>query len=86
VTCFTFDLRNVRDIASASGWYRTSTARETGISIMFSKTIIAALIVASAAISFATKASAGPGAQQAPTGSESYYMNRASQNHDNGGN
>jgi hypothetical protein len=86
VTCFTFDPIDLRDIASASGWHRTSTAQETGISIMFSKAIIAALIVASAAVSFATQASAGPGAQQAPTGGESYYSYRASQNHDNGGN
>lgn len=52
---------------------------------MFSKTIIAALIVASAAVSLTTKASAGPGAQ-APTGNEAFYQYRASQNHDNGGN
>jgi len=52
---------------------------------MLTKTLIAALIVASTAVSFATKASAGPGAQ-APTQGETFYMNRASQNHDNGGN
>jgi hypothetical protein len=53
---------------------------------MFSKTIIAALIVASAAVSLSTQASAGPGAQQAPASTETHYMYRASQNHDNGGN
>jgi hypothetical protein len=52
---------------------------------MFSKTLIAALIVASAAVSLTTKASAGPGAQQTPA-HESFYQYRASQNHDNGGN
>ena len=45
------------------------------------KTIIASLIIASATVSFAAKASAGP---QGP--SESFYQYRASQNHDNGGN
>ena len=40
---------------------------------MLSKTLIAALIVASAAVSFATKASAGPGAQPTPA-NESYYI------------
>jgi len=50
---------------------------------MFTKPIIAALIVASAALALTTKANAGPGAQQAPA--TVYYMDRASQNHDNGG-
>ena len=44
------------------------------------KSIIAALIVASAASALVSKAPyAGPTAQPAP-----YYMERASQNHDNG--
>ena len=43
------------------------------------KSIIAALIVASAASALVSKAYAGPTAQPAP-----YYMERASQNHDNG--
>jgi hypothetical protein len=48
---------------------------------MFSKTIIAALIVASAAVALTTKVNAG-----APTSQDAYYIERASQNHDNGGN
>ena len=44
------------------------------------KTIIAALIVASAASAFVSKAYAGPTGQvETP-----YYMERASQNHDGG--
>ena len=42
------------------------------------KSIIAALIVASAASAFVSKAYAGP------TVATPYYMERASQNHDNG--
>ena len=45
------------------------------------KTLIAALVVASAA--FTTVATAGPRGQ-APE--SLYYIDRASQNHDNGGN
>jgi hypothetical protein len=44
------------------------------------KTFIAALIVASAASAFVSKAYAGPTGQVATP----YYMERASQNHDNG--
>lgn len=51
---------------------------------MFSKPLIAALIVASAAVALTSKASARPETQQAPA--THYYMERASQNHDNGGN
>jgi hypothetical protein len=47
------------------------------------KTIIASLIIASAAVSLAAKANAGPQGQLA---NETFYQNRASQNHDNGGN
>jgi hypothetical protein len=83
VICFTLVFGGARDIASASDWYRTSAAQATQEIIMLSKTLIAALIVASAAVSFTTKASAGPGAQ---SGHESFYQYRASQNHDNGGN
>ena len=43
------------------------------------KSIIAALIVASAAGAFVSKASAGPTGQP-----EAYYMERASQTHDGG--
>ena len=43
------------------------------------KTFIAALIVASAASAFVSKAYAGPTGQPTP-----YYMERASQVHDNG--
>jgi hypothetical protein len=46
------------------------------------KTIIAALIVASAATALTSKANAGPTGQPASV----YYIERASQNHDNGGN
>ena len=44
------------------------------------KTIIAALIVASAATALASKANAGPTGQPEAT----YYIDRASQNHDGG--
>ncbi len=44
------------------------------------KTIIAALIVASAATAFVSKAYAGPTGQPEAT----YYLDRASQNHDGG--
>jgi uncharacterized MAPEG superfamily protein len=53
---------------------------------MFSKTIIAALVVASAAVALTTKVNAGPRAQAAPTSQDSHYIDRAGQNHDNGGN
>jgi hypothetical protein len=53
---------------------------------MFSKTIIAALVVASAAVALTTKVNAGPRPQAAPTSHDAYYIDRASQNHDNGGN
>ena len=53
---------------------------------MFSKTIIAALVVASAAVALTTKVNAGPIGQAAPTSHDAYYIDRASQNHDNGGN
>jgi hypothetical protein len=48
--------------------------------------IIAALVVASAAVALTTKVNAGPRAQTAPTSHDAYYIERASQNHDNGGN
>ena len=52
---------------------------------MFSKSIIAALIFASAAVALSAKANAGPSDKQ--TGqTESFYTYRPSQNHDNGGN
>ena len=44
------------------------------------KTIIAALIVASAATALASKANAGPTGQPEAT----YHIDRASQNHDGG--
>jgi hypothetical protein len=46
------------------------------------KTIITSLIIASAAVSFAAQANAGPGQPS----NETFYQHRASQNHDNGGN
>jgi len=51
---------------------------------MFTKSLIAALIVASAGIALTSNASARPEGQQTPA--THYYMERASQNHDNGGN
>jgi hypothetical protein len=51
---------------------------------MFTKSLIAALIVASTAIALTSKASARPEAPQTPATPS--YMDRASQNHDNGGN
>ena len=45
------------------------------------KTFLAALVLASTA--FAVTANAGPRDKQAPA--TEYYMERASQNHDNGG-
>jgi hypothetical protein len=62
------------------------TPREPKEITMFSKTIIAALVVASAAVALTTKVNAGPRAQTAPTSHDAYYIDRASQNHDNGGN
>ena len=53
---------------------------------MFSKTIIAALVIASAAGALTTKVNARAGAPAAPTSQETFYIDRASQNHDNGGN
>jgi hypothetical protein len=48
---------------------------------MFSKSIIAVLIVASAAVALSTKAIAGPRDEQ-PRPGEAYYEFRASQNYD----
>jgi len=47
------------------------------------KTLIAALVLASTALALVPSANARPGEKQAPT--TEYYMERASQNHDNGG-
>jgi len=49
---------------------------------MFGKTIIAALIVASAAFALGAPANARPGEKQAPA--TEFYLDRASQNHDSG--
>ena len=51
---------------------------------MFSKTLIAALIVASAAFAVTTKVNAGPVKQTAPS-QENAWMDRASTNYDGGG-
>ena len=51
---------------------------------MFSKTLIAALIVASAAVALTTKVNAGPVKQTAPS-QENAWMDRASTNYDGGG-
>ena len=49
------------------------------------KSIIAALIVASAASALVSNANAGSKANAGPTAQPTpYYMERASQNHDNG--
>jgi hypothetical protein len=48
---------------------------------MFSKSIIAVLVVASAAVALATKVNAAPRDEQ-PRPGEAYYEFRASQNHD----
>jgi hypothetical protein len=51
---------------------------------MFAKTLIAALIVASAALTVTTKVNAGPAKQTAPS-HETSWMDRASTNYDGGG-
>jgi len=51
---------------------------------MFTKTVIAAFILAATAASLPVKAFAGPASQQTQTGNEPYYQYRASQNHDGG--
>ena len=52
---------------------------------MFTKTLIAALVLASAAVSL-TKAYAGPTSNQTQFNQESAWMDRASRNVDGGGN
>ena len=49
------------------------------------KTLIAAFVLASTAFALTASANARPEDKQRPT-TESYYFERASQNHDNGGN
>ena len=51
---------------------------------MFSKTLIAALIVASAAFTVTTNVNAGPVKQTAPS-QETSWIDRASTNYDGGG-
>jgi hypothetical protein len=51
---------------------------------MFGKTLVAALVVVSTAFALTSSASARPTEKQAPA--TEFYMERASQNHDNGGN
>ncbi|HKS61206.1 MAG TPA: hypothetical protein VJT13_05890 [Xanthobacteraceae bacterium] len=51
---------------------------------MFTKTLIAALVVASAALAVTTKVNAGPAKQSAPS-QETSWMDRASTNYDGGG-
>ena len=51
---------------------------------MFSKTLIAALIVASAALAVTTNVNAGPVKETAPSQAETSWMDRASTNHGGG--
>ena len=51
---------------------------------MFTKTLVAALIVASAAVALTTKVNAGPVKQTAPS-LETSWIDRASTNYDGGG-
>ena len=48
------------------------------------KTLVAALVLASTAFALTASANARPGDKQSAPTTE-YYMERASQNHDNGG-
>ena len=52
---------------------------------MFNKPLVAAALVAATFAALAVKADARPTSQQAPS-HDTYYMDRASQNHDYGGN
>jgi hypothetical protein len=84
VKCFTLDRRALRDIAPASGLVSDLSRPSTKDTHMFSKTLIAALIVASAAVALTTKVNAGPVKQTAPS-QETSWMDRASTNYDGGG-
>jgi len=85
VTCFTLARRALRDIAPASGPVSDLSRPSTkGHAHMFTKTLIAALIVASAALTVTTKVNAGPAKQTAPS-HETSWMDRASTNYDGGG-
>jgi len=48
------------------------------------KTLAAALVLASSSVALNSKASAGPGAQQFPTNQEQSWMERASRTFDGG--
>ena len=52
---------------------------------MFAKTLIATLIVATAALAVTTRVNAGPAKQSAPSYGETAWMDRASKNYDGGG-
>lgn len=52
---------------------------------MLTKTLFAALIVASTALGLASHANAGPAKQEAQTTNEVSWMDRASKNYDGGG-
>ncbi len=84
VKCFTLDRRALRDIAPARGLVSDLRRLSTKDSHMFSKTLIAALIVASAAFAVTTKVNAGPVKQTAPS-QETLWIDRASTNYDGGG-
>jgi hypothetical protein len=85
VTCFTLDRRALPDIAPCKRpGIGPQPPKHPKDAHMFSKTLIAALIVASAALAVTTKVNAGPAKQAAPS-HETSWMDRASTNYDGGG-
>lgn len=52
---------------------------------MFTKTLLAALILASASLALTSNVNAGPKTQAAPSQGETAWMERASKNYDGGG-
>ena len=84
VKCFTLDRRALRDIAPASGLVSNLSRPSTKDTHMFSKTLIAALIVASAAFAVTTNVNAGP-VKQTAASQETSWIDRASTNYDGGG-
>jgi hypothetical protein len=71
-------------LAPASGLVSDLRRLSTKDTHMFTKTLIAALIVASAAVALTTKVNAGPVKQTAPS-QETSWIDRASTNYDGGG-
>jgi hypothetical protein len=70
--------------SSQAGWYRTSLAQaHNGETIMF-KTLVAALILATASVALTPKANAGPTTNYNPTQPEANYFDRASKVWDGG--